>query len=44
MKKHPLLKKWKANQYGGKFKLLPFGYGRGSRQVADVTKLDADHH
>jgi len=42
MKKHPLLKKWKANQYGGKFKLLPFGYGRGSRQVADVTKLDAD--
>ena len=42
MKKHPLLRKWKQNQYGGKFKLLPFGYGRGGRQVEDVTKLDAD--
>lgn len=42
MKKHPLLRKWKQNQYGGKFKLLPFGYGRGGRQVDDVTKLDAD--
>ena len=43
MKKHPLLKKWKQNQYGGKFKFQPIGYSYGvtKKDITDTSKLDA---
>jgi len=43
MKKHPLLRKWKQNQYGGKYKLQPVGYtDNRDKFIKDITKLDPD--
>ena len=43
MKKHPLLRKWKQNRYGGKYKLQPVGYtDNRDKSIKDITKLDPD--
>ena len=43
MKKHPLLRKWKQNRYGGKYKLQPVGYSDNrDKSIKDITKLDPE--